>query len=209
MDAAGSPACGDEGRAPAGFIFAAGVLAFAAAVPAFAFSPLGVPEPAPAPPAASNDETGATARARAKVKAHNDLFNIIFLLVLRTGATTRLQRGRRGVVVYHRLHFTLIRPTVPPIPSLTHICYMTIVTSATAESENPTAARSKPQSSRLRRGARRFPGRLIRRPVFASPSFMPNGLAEAPSQAGGPVALRGCSNRDFARLPSAVPSRKR
>ena len=61
--AAGSPALGDEGFAPAGFIFAAGVLAFAAAVPAVAFSPLGSP-------AASNDETGAAARASAKAKAH-------------------------------------------------------------------------------------------------------------------------------------------
>jgi hypothetical protein len=55
---------GEEGFAPAGFIFAAGVLAFAAAVPAVAFSPLG------APPAASNGETGAAARASAKAKAH-------------------------------------------------------------------------------------------------------------------------------------------
>jgi hypothetical protein len=45
LDAAGSPAWGEEGFAPAGSIFAAGVLAFAAAVPAVAFSPLGVPEP--------------------------------------------------------------------------------------------------------------------------------------------------------------------
>jgi hypothetical protein len=35
--AAGSPALGEDGFAPAGFIFAAGVLAFAAAVPAVAF----------------------------------------------------------------------------------------------------------------------------------------------------------------------------
>src|ERR1700722_20196684 len=58
--AAGSPALGEEGFAPAGSIFAAGVLAFAAAVPAVAFSPLGTPAPAPpapAPPAANNDET--------------------------------------------------------------------------------------------------------------------------------------------------------
>jgi hypothetical protein len=81
--AAGSPALGEEGFAPAGSIFAAGVLAFAAAVPAVAFSPLGVdpvppppappapPAPAPpAPPAANNDETGAAARASAKAKAH-------------------------------------------------------------------------------------------------------------------------------------------
>ena len=47
--AAGSPALGEEGFAPAGSIFAAGVLAFAAAVPAVAFSPLGVPAPPPAP----------------------------------------------------------------------------------------------------------------------------------------------------------------
>ena len=84
LDAVGSPASGEEGFAPAGSIFAAGVLAFAAAVPAVAFSPLGVPEPAAPPPAASNDETGAAARASAKAKA-NVLFNI-FLLVLRTGA---------------------------------------------------------------------------------------------------------------------------
>jgi hypothetical protein len=52
--AAGSPALGEEGFAPAGFIFAAGVLAFAAAVPAVAFSPLRRPAPPPpAPPAAS------------------------------------------------------------------------------------------------------------------------------------------------------------
>ena len=49
--AAGSPALGEEGFAPAGSIFAAGVLAFAAAVPAVAFSPLGVdPVPVPAAP---------------------------------------------------------------------------------------------------------------------------------------------------------------
>ena len=88
LDAAGSPAEGDEGLAPAGSIFAAGVLAFAAAVPAVAFSPLGVPEPAP-PPAASNDDTGAAAGARARVKAHV-LFNIIFLLPLRIGAANGL-----------------------------------------------------------------------------------------------------------------------
>jgi hypothetical protein len=46
---AGSPALREEGFAPAGSIFAAGVLAFAAAVPEVAFSPLG------APPAASTD----------------------------------------------------------------------------------------------------------------------------------------------------------
>jgi hypothetical protein len=63
LDAAGSPAWGEDGFAPAGSIFAAGVLAFAAAVPAVAFSPLGVP-------AASNDETGAPARASAKAKVH-------------------------------------------------------------------------------------------------------------------------------------------
>jgi hypothetical protein len=83
LDAVGSPASGEEGFAPAGSIFAADVLAFAAAVPAVAFSPLGVPEPAapPAapPPAASNDETGAAARASAKAKA-NVLFNIYFSL---------------------------------------------------------------------------------------------------------------------------------
>jgi hypothetical protein len=99
LDAVGSPAWGEEGFAPAGFIFAAGVLAFAAAVPAVAFSPLGVPEPAPPPPpaapppAASNDETGAAAKASANAKAHDVLFNIIFLLVPHTGATTSLQRG--------------------------------------------------------------------------------------------------------------------
>ena len=50
--AAGSPALGEEGFAPAGFIFAAGVLAFTAAVPAVAFSRLGRPAPPPpAPPA--------------------------------------------------------------------------------------------------------------------------------------------------------------
>ena len=38
----GRPPLGEEGFAPAGSIFAAGVLAFAAAVPAVAFSPLGV-----------------------------------------------------------------------------------------------------------------------------------------------------------------------
>jgi hypothetical protein len=54
---------GEEGFAPAGSIFAAGVLAFAAAVPAVAFSPFGVP-------AASNDETGAAVRASAKAKVH-------------------------------------------------------------------------------------------------------------------------------------------
>ena len=43
--AAGSPAAGEEGFAPAGFILAAGVLAFAAPVPAVAFSPFGVPAP--------------------------------------------------------------------------------------------------------------------------------------------------------------------
>ena len=49
--AAGSRALGEEGLAPAGSIFAAGVLAFAAAVPAVAFSPLGVdPEPIRRPP---------------------------------------------------------------------------------------------------------------------------------------------------------------
>jgi hypothetical protein len=122
LDAVGSPAWGEEGFAPAGFIFAAGVLAFAAAVPAVAFSPLGVPEPAPAPPpaapppAASNDETGAAAKASAKAKAHDVLFNIIFLLVPHTGATTSLQRGGRGVGGYHLPHFTLIRPTLPAIP---------------------------------------------------------------------------------------------
>ncbi len=72
--AAGSPALGEEGFAPAGFIFAAGVLAFAAAVPVVAFSPLGMPEPAApppaAPPAASADKTGAAARASATAKAH-------------------------------------------------------------------------------------------------------------------------------------------
>jgi hypothetical protein len=36
LDAAGSPASGEEGFAPAGSFFAAGVLAFAAAVPAVA-----------------------------------------------------------------------------------------------------------------------------------------------------------------------------
>ena len=64
LDAAGSPASGEEGFAPVGSIFAAGVLAFAAAVPAVAFSPVG------APPAASNDEIGAAARASAKAKVH-------------------------------------------------------------------------------------------------------------------------------------------
>jgi hypothetical protein len=70
LDAAGSPASGEEGFAPAGSVFAAGVLAFAAAVPAVAFSPLGVP-------AASNDEIGAAARASAKAKVHV-LFRITF-----------------------------------------------------------------------------------------------------------------------------------
>jgi hypothetical protein len=93
---AGSPASVEEGFGPAGAIFAAGVLAFAAAVPAVAFSPLGVPEPAAPPPAASSDETGAAARARVKAKAHV-LFNIMFLLALRTGATTSLStHGARG-----------------------------------------------------------------------------------------------------------------
>src|SRR5690242_192213 len=46
---AGSPALGEEGLAPVGSIFAAGVLAFAAAVSAVAFSPLGTPA-APARP---------------------------------------------------------------------------------------------------------------------------------------------------------------
>jgi hypothetical protein len=61
------------------------VLAFAAAVPAAAFSPLGLPAPPPpAAPAASNDETGAAANASDRPKAQNFLFNITFLLVLRT-----------------------------------------------------------------------------------------------------------------------------
>ena len=56
--AAGSPALGEEGFAPAGSIFAAGVLAFAAAVPAVAFSPLEVPAPPPGTPSTGTACTG-------------------------------------------------------------------------------------------------------------------------------------------------------
>ena len=91
LDAAGSPAAGEEGFAPAGSVFAAGVLALAAAVPAVAFSPFGLP-------AASNDETGDVATASAKAKVHV-LFSIcFFLLVPRTGTTTRPQRQGSGLV---------------------------------------------------------------------------------------------------------------
>jgi hypothetical protein len=79
LDAAGSPAWGEDGFAPAGSVFAAGVLAFAAAVPAVAFSPLGVP-------AASNDEIGAAARASAKAKVH-----VLFSITLPSRALARRQ----------------------------------------------------------------------------------------------------------------------
>src|ERR1700744_4164490 len=89
---AGSPAWGEEGRAPGGFILAAGVLALLAAVPALAFSPFGPPPAAPPPPpaappaappppgAAINDDIGAAARARARAEAQNVLFSIILPL---------------------------------------------------------------------------------------------------------------------------------
>jgi hypothetical protein len=103
LDAAGSPAAGEEGFAPAGFIFAAGVLAFAAAVPAVAFSPLGVP-------AASNEETGAAARASAKAKAHF-LFSIYNSSLCRALARRQgFNATGSGVGGYHFRCITLIRP---------------------------------------------------------------------------------------------------
>jgi hypothetical protein len=89
LEAAGSPASGEEGFAPAGFIFAAGVLAFAAAVPAIAFSPLGVP-------AASNDEIGAAARVSAKAKVHV-LFSITHPPCAAHGRGIWLERQEGGV----------------------------------------------------------------------------------------------------------------
>ena len=80
VDAAGSPAERDEGLAPAGSIFAAGVWHLQQTFRRLHSRHWGIPEPAP--PAASNDETGAAARARARVNAHV-LFNIMFLLSLR------------------------------------------------------------------------------------------------------------------------------
>jgi hypothetical protein len=122
--AAGSPALGEEGFAPAGSIFAAGVLAFAAAVPAVAFSPLGVPEPAPPPaapppaappgPAASNDDTGAANRASAKAKAHV-LFSITLPPLCR-GLSDKASTPRGGVGGYHLRCFTLI-PPLPVMPA--------------------------------------------------------------------------------------------
>jgi hypothetical protein len=93
LDAAGSPAAGEEGFAPAGSIFAAGVLAFAAAVPVVAFSPFGLP-------AASNDETGATARASAKARAHI-LFSITLPPLCRTLARRQgfNAKGRGSVAI--------------------------------------------------------------------------------------------------------------
>jgi hypothetical protein len=118
LDAAGSPAWGEEGLDPAGAIFAAGVLAFAAAVPAVAFSPLGrdpapppaAPPPAAPPGAASNDETGAAARASSKAKAHV-LFSIYNSSLCRALARQQgFNATGSGVGGYHFRCITLIRP---------------------------------------------------------------------------------------------------
>ncbi len=89
---------GEEGFAPAGSLFAAGVLAFAAAVPAVAFSPLGSP-------AASSYEIGAAARASAKAIAH-----VLFSITLPPCAShwrddkASTQRGVELVVSPSTLH---------------------------------------------------------------------------------------------------------
>jgi hypothetical protein len=141
LDAAGSPASGEEGFAPAGSVFAAGVLAFAVAVPEVAFSPLGVP-------AASNDEIGAAARASAKAKVHV-CSALHFLLVARTGATTRLQRQGEWGWWCHLLRFTLIRPTLPATPPPIHTYHMTIVTTrpVSAQRSRPRQPKSKCRGS--------------------------------------------------------------
>ena len=111
--AAGSPALGEEGFAPAGSIFAAGGLAFAAAVPAVAFSPLGTPAPPPATPSTGTACTStpctwhprrlatmklALPPGRALRQKPTSCSALHFLLVPRTGATTRLNAKGSGLV---------------------------------------------------------------------------------------------------------------
>jgi hypothetical protein len=115
---------GEEGFAPAGSIFAAGVLAFAAAVPAVAFSPLGVP-------AASNDEIGAAARVSAKAKVHV-LFSITLPPWCR--AVARRQgfnaKGEWGCG-YHLLCLTVISSKPNPDNAARRFCVCRIAESTT------------------------------------------------------------------------------
>ena len=160
--AAGSPALGEEGFAPAGSIFAAGVLAFAAAVPAVAFSPLGV-DPVPVPAAHRLlrqhllrlrllDRRLATMRPallpgralRQKPTSCSALItSSLFSLLTRIGATRGAERSRGGIGGYHFLCLTVISPEPDPDNAVGDLCVKETqhVGSACAALRNPQPLR--------------------------------------------------------------------